>query len=151
MQIELNNDNFKITKETLHELFIDDINQSAQKNSFCFGFVETQKAIIAKQIESLKLEYKLWLSEKKKEVDRKVYNSELAKEDAVIAKYRNDYMMYNKKIIDLTFQYNVLTGLAKAHEMKTNLLIALLTNNKSKEENEKKVEEWNNKVEKTKI
>lgn len=151
MQIELNNDNVKITKETLHELLIDDINQSAQNNSFCFGFVETQKALIAKQIESLKLEYKLWLSDKKKEIDRKVYNTELAKEDAVIAKYRTEYMQYNKKIIDLTFQQNVLTGLAKAHEMKTNLLIALLTSKKEETEKQKKVEEWNNKVEKTKI
>ena len=151
MQIELNNDNFKITKETLRELYIDDINQSVDTNSFAFGFVETQKALIIKQIENLKLEYKLWLSEKKKEIDRKVYNSELAKEDAVIAKYRTEYMQYNKKIIDLTFQQNVLTGLAKAHEMKANLLIALLTSKKEETEKQKKVEEWNNKVEHTKI
>lgn len=150
MKIELT-DNVIISNATLRELRIDNIEESAGVNSYCFGFVETYKASIIKQIEEIKLEYKIWLSDKKKEVDRKVYNTELAKEDAVIAKYRTEYLQYNKKIIDLTYQQNILNGLAKAHEMKTNLLIALLTNKKDEKENTKKVEDWNKKVENTKI
>ena len=152
MKIELDTGDFTVDNKTIRNaLIIEDKEISICNSSYAFGLIETTKATITKQIEELKLEYKIWLSDKKKEVDRKVYNTELAKEDAVIAKYRTEYLQYNKKIIDLTYQQNILNGLAKAHEMKTNLLIALLTNKKDEKENAKKVEEWNKKVENTKI
>ena len=142
-------DNFTVNKELLKDLFIEDIAFAIGKNSFAFGHIELYRATITKEIEELKLEYKLWLSDKKKELDRKVYNSEMAKEEGVIAKNREKYLEYNKKIIDLTYQQNVLLGMARAYEMRANLLISIQT--KEEEQKQKKIEEWNNKVEKTKI
>lgn len=138
----------KIDKETIKGLFIENIQYAIETNSGGFAYFETVKATLIKEIEQVKLDYKLWLSDKKKELDRKIYNSEMAKEDAVIAKNRAEYMLYNKKIIDLTYQLNVVTGLVRAYEMRANLLISFQSNNG---EQQKKIEEWNNKVEKTKL
>ena len=140
-----------IDKNILRYLYIEDIEESAKGTSFEYVNLETFKAQLAKEEEELKLEYKIWLSDKKKEMDRKIYTNETAKEDGVIAKYREQYLQYNKKLIDLMYQRNLLQGISRATEMKANLLIALLTNKKSKEENDKKVAEWNKKVENTKI
>lgn len=142
-------DEFVVDEEELKDLLIKDKYLAIGENSCRFGHYELMKAATTHEIDKLKLEYKLWLADKKKEVDRKIYNTELAKEDAVIAKYRTEYLQYNKKIIDLTYQQNILTGLAKAVEMRANLLISL--NNEDKEKTEIKIGQWNNKVEKTKI
>ena len=140
-----------IDKEFLRLLLIEDIEYSSSSVSHDYFYTENLKAQLAKEEEELKLEYKIWLSDKKKEMDRKIYTNETAKEDGVIAKYREQYLQYNKKLIDLMYQRNLLQGISRATEMKANLLIALLTNKKSKEENDKKVAEWNKKVENTKI
>lgn len=140
---------FIVNEEELKGLLIKDQYLAIGENSCRFGYYELMKAAVIHEIDKLKLEYKLWLADKKKEMDRKIYNTELAKEDAVIAKYRTEYLQYNKKIIDLTYQQNVLTGLAKAVEMRANLLISL--NNEDKEKTEIKIGQWNTKVEKTKI
>ena len=142
-------DEFVVDEEELKELLIKDKYLAIGENGCRFGHYELMKAATTHEIDKLKLEYKLWLADKKKEIDRKIYNTELAKEDAVIAKYRTEYLQYNKKIIDLTYQQNILTGLAKAVEMRANLLISL--NNEDKEKTEIKIGQWNNKVEKTKI
>ena len=142
-------DKFVIDEGFLNELLITNVKDSMERNSCAFGHIELYRATITKEIEELKLEYKLWLSDKKKELDRKVYNSEMAKEEGVIAKNREKYLEYNKKIIDLTYQQNVLLGMARAYEMRANLLISIQT--KEEQQKQKKVEEWNSKVEKTKI
>lgn len=139
----------KINQETIEELLIGNIQFAIETNSCGFAHYEVIKATLLKEIEQTKLDYKLWLSDKKKELDRKIYNSEMAKEDGVIAKYRTEYMAYNKKIIDLTYQLNVVTGLARAYEMRANLLISLQSN--KEEQKQKKVEDWNKKIEQTKI
>lgn len=142
-------DRFVVDEQEIMGLLIKEPITAVGENSCRFGHYELMKAAVIHEIDKLKLEYKLWLADKKKEVDRKVYNTELAKEDAVIAKYRTEYLQYNKKIIDLTYQQNVLTGLAKAAEMRANLLISL--NKEDKEKIEIKIGQWNTKVEKTKI
>ena len=75
----------------------------------------------------------------------------MAKEDGVIAKYRNEYLQFNKKLIDLAYQKNLLQGISRAVEMKSNIIISLLNSKKNKKEQEETIEKWNTKVEKTKI
>lgn len=151
MKVEIQEllDNFVIDEDLLKGLLITNVKDSMERNSCAFGYMEIFKATIIKQIEQTKLDYKLWLSDKKKELDRKIYNSEMAKEDAVISKYRAEYLEYNKKIIDLTYQQNLLLGITKAYEMRANLLITL--KDKKEKEEYKVVLDWNKKIEQTKI
>ena len=140
-----------IDKEFLRLLLIEDIEYSSSSVSHDYFYTENLKAQISKKEEELKLEYKIWLSDRKKELDRKLYPNEMAKEDGVITKYRNEYLQFNKKLIDLAYQKNLLQGISRAVEMKSNIIISLLNSKKNKKEQEETIEKWNTKVEKTKI
>ena len=144
-------DEFVINREIIHYLFIENLDESAMSTSNEYGHIELMKAQLAKEEEQLKLEYKIWLSDRKKELDRKIYPNEMAKEDGVIAKHRDEYLQYNKKLIDIAYQRNLLQGLSRATEMKSNIIISLLNSKKSKKEKEETIEKWNTKVENTKI
>ena len=60
-------DKFVINEDLLNELLITNVKDSMERNSCAFGYMEIFKATITKQIEQTKLDYKLWLSDKKKE------------------------------------------------------------------------------------
>lgn len=140
-----------IDKMFLGCLIIDKVEDSAILASHDYFLNENLKTQLAKQEEELKLEYKLWLSDKKKELNKKMYPNEMAKEDAVIAQNREQYLKYNKQLIDIAYQKNLLQSLSRALEMKANLLISLLNSKKGSLYVDEEVAKWNSKVEKTKI
>jgi hypothetical protein len=144
-------DTLNLTKDVLQRLFIEDTETDTKKVSYEYAYIEKAKAQVMLEEEQIKNSYKIWLSEKKKELDRKIYTNETAKEDGVIAKYRQDYLQFNKQLIDLAYQKTLLQGISRAIEMKANLLISLLNSKKNNLQVDDEIAQWNTKVEKTKI
>lgn len=140
-----------IDTKFLQCLIINNVEESATITSHDYFLTENLKTQLTKQEEELKLEYKLWLSDKKKELNKKMYPNEMAKEDAVIAQNREQYLKYNKQLIDIAYQKNLLQGLSRAMEMKANLTISLINSKKGSLYVDEEVAKWNSKVEKTKI
>jgi uncharacterized protein YecT (DUF1311 family) len=119
----------KVESQLHDELVIKDYNdleKHLNEISAKFAYWGVLHAEAKKELDALKIEYKKWMAEKKREVENgKKFTSETAKEDAVNLGNVEAYALMNKRIIDADYNLNILDVVKDAWIMKKDMLITL--------------------------
>jgi len=125
----------RIVSQLHEELLVGDTNNLSMhmdEVSSRYAYYGVMRVLALREEKSAKLDLRKWMAEKKKEVTGTgKYNSETAKEDAVLTTYVEDYAAKTKAVIEAEYNRELLEVVEKAWEIKKDMLVSLGANARS--------------------